>query len=1031
MLSCRLASCNLWLKKLKIANHVQKNKFNNFSTVLKYSNQFERNGSAFQKGQTVHGFTVDEIVPIDEMHLVAMRLNHLKTGAQYLHIDRDDSNNVFSIGFRTTPTDSTGLPHVLEHVTLCGSNKFPVRDPFFNMLRRSLASFMNAMTGADYTMYPFSTQNFQDFKNLQSVYLDSVFRPKLRELDFRQEGWRLEHTDPNDKTTPIIFKGIVYNEMKGVFNNNQVLFCIRLMNSILPSNTYGVVSGGDPLEIPRLEHKNLLDFHATHYHPSNARFYSYGNFPLEYHLQFINDEYLSAYDPIDTSKTIVPSESKWSKPKEKHISCQPDPLEADPQKQSTIAIASLCNDITNIQETFDMYILSQLLIDGPNSAFYKSLIDTNIGSGFGSMTGYESQCKDTIFSVSLQGVNENDFGKIKQIYQETVIKAIENGFNEEHINTILHTIELRLKHQTSSYGLDLYFNLFPLWNHNGDIIGLMKLNESIKNFKETIRENPKYLTGLVEKYLLNNNHQLTLTMTPDPNYESQFMTATNDLLNSKVENLSKQQLEHVFNEGQALISEQQKKQDVECLPSLEISDLKKDVDRYNLTDIKVFGIPVQLAIEPTNDVCYYRGVLNTQGLSNELKSVLPIFNNVAVRMGTKNHDYRSWDKLIHSKTGGLEFSNHVVSMKDDVHKCEEGIIAYSHCLNYNSNEMWSLWQELFSNVEMTDLKRFETLVKTLSADLTNGVTSSGHMYAISLAASQVSPVARVKENLSGLKFINRMKSIAQMKDLSSILDQMQRIASELLKKPQLRSSVNVNAESKDVALEGMKTFYESLNSTNTGQIITKLQDTEDSVKSAIHYIFPYTVNYASKVISTVPYFHSDYAPLQVLSKLISSIYLHTEIREKGGAYGGGANISSDGCFTFYSYRDPNSTRTLDIFDATSNFLSVYNISNKEINEAKLGIFQKIDCPVSPSHRGMMKFLYHLTDDDIQEHRMRLKNVTKEEIMHVADKYLSLDAKNVKIGRSLIGPQNNDLKNRHSENWMFVDQEDQSQASNTT
>ena len=981
-----------------------------------------------EKGQILHGFIINQVTPVNEMYLTAIRLTHVRTGAQYLHLSRDDSNNVFSIGFRTTPKDSRGLPHILEHITLCGSQRFPCRDPFFKMLRRSLATFMNAMTAPDYTIYPFSTQNFKDFQNLQSIYLDSVFKPKLREIDFRQEGWRLEHSDPSNKKSPIIFKGVVYNEMKGVFNNNQNIFVSRLLNLILPSHTYSVISGGDPLEIPYLEHQDLIDFHASHYHPSNAHFYSYGNFPMEKHLKFINDGYLYLSDKIDTSSTKIPSEHRWSTRRKEHIWCRPEPLIADHNRQNSIAIASLCSDINDIQETFNIYILSQLLLDGPNSAFYKSLVDTNIGTGFGPMTGYESHCKDTIFIVSLQGVEETNFKKVENIYRETVINVVEEGFSQEHIDTVLHGIELQVKHQTSDFGLNILFNISPLWNHDGDIVQSMKINEAVANFKESIKVNPNYLNVLAEKYLLQNKHQLTLTMSADQDYETHINSAENKLLAEKLNKFSPQELHEIYEKGQILLAEQQKEENIDFLPSLKIKDLKEDVDRYELIDINISDVPVQIAIQPTNGICYYRGILSTHELSDDLKNILPIFNDVVVKMGTENYDYRNWDRILQLKTGGFNFSNHIAENKDNHHKYEEGIIINSYCLDNNVETMWKLWEELFNRVKLTDLQRFETLVKMNASCLTNNIAQSGHVYAMSSAASLVSPVAKLKESLSGLEFINRIKSIAQMKNMSVILEQVKQISNIILKMPCLRSAINLTKESKDTALENIENFYETLKGTERSKEITSFSKVPtNSSYYGVHYILPYTVNYVAQVILTVPYSHIDHAPLQVLTKLISSVYLHSEIREKGGAYGGGAKLASDGSFMYYSYRDPNSIRTLDVFDNTWNFLLKYNFVESELVEAKLGLFQSIDAPIAPGHRGMIKFTHGLTYDDIQQHRHQIKSVKKDHLMHIAQKYLSPSADNMKIGRSLIGPYNADLRLRHSEKWIIIDQKEQFQT----
>ncbi|OAD55290.1 Presequence protease, mitochondrial [Eufriesea mexicana] len=1025
-------SQNSYLRQFGLKQYLKHHNFhskrNISSSVTKYKrNVIESDINKFKNGQVIHDFIIDRVEKIDEVYLTAVQLTHLITGAQYLHLARDDSNNVFSVGFRTTPKDSTGLPHILEHITLCGSEKYPCRDPFFKMLRRSLATFMNAMTGPDYTIYPFSTQNLKDYQNLQSVYLDSVFKPNLRELDFKQEGWRLEHADINDKNSPIIFKGVVFNEMKGVFNENQTILAEEFLNRILPSHTYSVISGGDPLVIPTLKYIDLLNFHQTYYHPSNSRFYSYGNFPLEDHLKFINDEYLFSMNKIDTSMSEVPSEKRWDRPKTEHITCRPDPLAADPSRQGSIAIGHLCNDITDIQKTFEIHILSQLLLKGPNSAFYKSLVESKVGTAFGPMTGFDSHCKDTMFVVSLLGVKPEDFEKVETIFNETVQKVIKEGFKQDHVEAVLQNIELQLKHQTSNFGLQLLFNLTPLWNHNADLIQSMRINEAIKKFREGMKNNLKYLQELVQAYLMDNNHRLTLTMLPYEKYDHEKAIAEHKLLESKLKQLSKEELDQIYVDGKILIEEQQKQEDVNVLPTLKIEDIKEDVERYKLEDMKIVDVPLQVATEPTNGVCYYRGILSTQGLAQELKPLLPLFNNIISKMGTKNYDYRNFDQMIRLKTGGLYFMDHVIEHKNNLLQYEEGVLIESYCLDHNTNDMWKLWLELFNNVTLSDIERFTTLVKINAADLINGIANLGHTYAMSSAASLVSPVTKYKETLSGLQYVSRMKKIAQMSDLSPVLSQMQEISDYILNKQHLRSAINLCKTSKNIILESITEFYSSLKGTPKNTYTFTHDQNIELGNNAIHYVLPYSVNYTAKAIFTVPYTNPDFAPLRVLSKLITSLYLHPEIREKGGAYGGGAILSSDGIFAFYSYRDPNSTRTLDLFEKAYDFILKHPLSQNDIDEAKLGIFQHFDAPISPSNRGMIKFKYNLTDDNIQEQRLRLKAVTKDQLILVANKYLLPDQEHIRVGRALIGPVNHDLLNRHSENWRIQNQKEEIRA----
>ena len=775
-----------------------------------------------------------------------------------------------------------------------------------------------------------------------------------------------------------------------------------------------------------MTHKALVDFHANHYHPSNARFYSYGNFPLEDHLKFVNEEYLKNSTAIDASSTMVPSEKRWESPKREHISCRPDSMAADKTRQSFIAIGQLCNDIKDVQTTFELYVLSQLLLKGPNSAFYKSLVETNLGTGFGPFTGYESQIRDTMFVVSLQGVRSEDFEKIEKVYDETLEKIYTEDFAKDHIEAVLHNIELQIKHQNSNFGMNLLFNLTPLWNHDGDILRSMRINESMKILSERLKVEPKYLNELARNYLIKNNHRLILTMSPEDCYDSRQCEAEAKLLKSKIDDLSSEELEKVYEDGLALQADQAKSEP-EVLPTLKIEDLKPDVDRYETKDIKISGVPVQLSIQPTNGISYYRGIINTRELNNELKMLLPIFNGVIAQMGTKSHDYRSFDRLCELKTGGLSFSSHIAETKDSVNEYEEGIVLSSYCLDKNAESMWKLWEELFAESSLDDVKRLENLVKESAGDLVNGIADSGHVYAMSSAKSLVSSSARLKESLSGLEFVGRMKNIAQSEDFGELLNKIREIRDSVMHKGHLRSAINLSGEAKNEVLEGLSGLYESLKGENGGEkLITRGEGGEDCEK-AVHHVMPYAVNYCSKAILTVPYTNPEYATMRIMAKLVTNLYLFPELREKGGAYGAGANLSPEGTLTFYTYRDPNSVKTLDIFDGTWEFLKSYRFPKKDLDEAKLGVFQQIDSPVPPALRGISKFVHGLSDDDVQEQRMRLRAVTKEAILEVAEKYLEPGKKGLRIGRALLGPVNDELKERSEQGWNVLEQDDKSQA----
>lgn len=1012
-------------KSLKLikSNHTP----NNVARCLNITNLATQQASperlnTIKEGNEIEGFIVQEVSNVPEFHLKAIRLIHNNTGAQYLHLSREDNNNAFSVGFRTTPFDSTGVPHILEHTTLCGSKKYPCRDPFFKMLNRSLATYMNALTGPDYTLYPFTTQNRIDYSNLMSVYLDAVFHPQLRDSDFRQEGWRLEHENVDDPNSPIIFKGVVFNEMKGALCENQRILGESLLNNILPSHTYGVISGGDPLHIPQLTYEKLKEFHSRYYHPSNARFYSYGNLPLEDHLKYINRTYLEHYGKVEkrySEMTAVPPEKRWALERKQHVSCRTDNMAANPEKQSTLAVSYLCSDITDIQETFTNQILSELLISGPNSPLYKSLVEPNIGSGFSPITGFDPQTKDTIFAVGLQGISPKDFEWVVDTFDSTIDNVIKEGFEKNNIDAVLHKIELAIKHQSANFGLGMLFGISALWNHDGNIVQSLKVNDLVTKFRDDLRNNPKFLQEKVENHFKINKHRLVLTMSPDENYEQKKLELEAELLQKKVSDLTPTMKEKIFEEGLLLRKEQDKKEDINCLPTLKVSDLKKVIDEDNLIMVKYSDIPVQVCVQPTNLLTYVRGVLNTSFLSNTLKQLIPLFCGVATKMGTETLDYRTFDQQIYLKSGGLNINSHIAETIEDANSFEEGILFSSYCLDGNISNMYNLWEKLFNEIKLDNLQRYETLLKAMAAECVQSIAENGHLYAMSASAGLVNPSAYRKEKTGGLMYVSKLCELVQKNEFEQSLLVLQSIAKEILNKRHLRLAVNLSPDNYDSILSSTESFINSLHGSAKVSFIksTDLSGVDRIKKKGIHHqLSQFPISYTGKSVPTVPYIHEDFAPLRIMCRLLGSKYLLPSIREKGGAYGAGANISPAGVVSFFSYRDPNPKNSFEVFDSSIDWIVQKQFTQQDVDEAKIGTFQHVDAPVPPGARGTRKFLYGIDDSVFQKYRLSLMSVTYDDIIRVASKYLDC-SKNVCEGRVLIGPENKEVLNRSKEEWI--------------
>lgn len=962
----------------------------------------------FQVGAEVSGFLVKKVQDVPELHLTAIRLEHLGTGADYLHIARDDSNNVFCVGFRTTPTDSTGVPHILEHIVLCGSNKYPCRDPFFKMLNRSLSTFMNAMTGSDFTIYPFSTQHPVDFRNLMSVYMDAVFKPNLSELDFLQEGWRLENQDIKDKLSPIVFKGVVFNEMKGVFADSQRLFMQKLQNGLLPSHTYGVVSGGDPLCIPQLTWEHLKQFHTYHYHPSNAYFYTYGDQPLVNHLEFINANYLSNYTRINPH-TEVPEEPNWSEPRCAHIDCGVDPM-ASSEAQTTIAVSFKLINIIDTFETFVLNILGELLMTGPNASFYKSLLESQLGSSFSPSSGFDSHTRNTTFTVGLQGIKDADIEKVKLVIDETFVKVMEEGFPSERVEGVLHNLELGIKHQTSKFGLGLVMSLTPLWNLDGDPVDALQINSKIARFRKCIEENPRFLQDKIKVYFIKNTHKYIQTMSPGEGYEAKLQEAEEVLLAKQVSELTDEDCIKIWERGHTLAKKQEEEEDLSSLPTLQVSDISRNVSPTFVTDIKLStGVPVQVCDQPTNGITYFSAVLDTQDIPDHLRLLVPLLCGVLTNMGAGHLDFRQLDQEVEMVTGGLNVSTHLTAHPISASHYEEGIILSSHCLNQNLTRMLDIWSLIFNDVNLNDLQRFNTLVSMIATDQANSLVYSGHRYAMTAASATTSHIAALTECWNGLTFMQQMKALSEMEDLTQTLEHLHELSSLLLSRKKMRVAINTTPSYHDKALHKFDHFLSNLpgDPSNSSSIaVTPGNFTSHTAKT--HHVFPFPVNFTSKSFSGVPYAHPDSGALRVLARLMFR-FLHREIREKGGAYGGGAVASPGGAFSFYSYRDPHSTETLAVFDAAIEYVLSGSFTERDVAEAKLGVFQTVDAPVSPGSQGNRRFFSHITDELFSDHRRLILDTVSQDLVRVARVYL----KDASVeGTCLIGPQNDKISNDH-------------------
>ncbi|KAJ3386763.1 Presequence protease, mitochondrial [Entophlyctis sp. JEL0112] len=964
-----------------------------------------------------------QIKHVKDFDLIAIKLKHNVTAADYLHIAKEDTNNVFAVGFQTTPLNSTGVPHILEHTTLCGSAKFPVRDPFFKMLNRSMSTFMNALTGSDVTMYPFSTENPADFNNLFQVYMDAVFHPLLRKLDFKQEGWRLEHEVPDDSTTPIVFKGVVYNEMKGVFSDVNNVFLTRLQQAMYPGTTYGYVSGGDPAHITDLSYEELIAFHKKYYHPSNAKFVTYGNFPLEPRLKAV-DAIISPFGRIQTE--AITNVTPLGAPIQVSSTCAPDPM-GNADKQCKLSISYLTNDGADPFETFAMRMLATLLTDGASSPMYRALIETNIGSDYAASTGYDRTARMTNFSVGLQGIAKSDFSlveeKIKQVF-ETVAKT---GFESSRVDSAIHQLELGIRHRRGNFGMGLAQGAIQQWIHGGDPIDALEVTQYIARLRNELKT-PGFFESRVEKYFLQNKHQVVFTMEPDQAFADSVQKEEESRLKRKIDALTPSDKEDIIADGLKLKQMQETKEDPSCLPTLKLSDVSVLGKTYPVVFSKDSDtIPIFNRETATNGISYISISKTLDGIAPDLLNYLSLYANSLTALGTKKTpSVPDLDEKIRRATSGISGSPSVQTLQS--HGSVVGPSSSSSSssslnmsigtsfLDTNADQAFALLQEILEGSDASDARqqeqneRLRTVIAGMAADGMNSLASSGHRYAVGLCSADLSEAGKTRQTLGGLeavKFWNRVEGSGE-EGVDVARRKIREINRFLLESVSPAKAMVISAKeafgTNKLGVARLSKILAWDNTTQRGGHETKPAPFSPTFKNTF-VPTPFTVNYTARAYVGVPYSHPDSPALQILAELMTSHFLHREVREKGGAYGGfsGFNVL-DGLFTMASYRDPPGAiqRTFDAYHRGEAWGAeiTKHVGARELDEAKLSILAGLDAPISAGQEGMTLFSTGLTDEQRQRRREVMIHTSLEQVQDAARKYLA----GQRFSQAILGPE---------------------------
>ena len=956
------------------------------------------NNPDLKEHDNIYGYYVKRIIELKEISSFLYMLEHTITGARHAHLSNNDTENTFSVAFKTVPSDSTGVAHILEHTALCGSKKFPVRDPFFSMLKRSLSTFMNAFTSSDWTMYPFSTQNKTDFYNLMDVYLDSAFFPSIDELSFKQEGHRLEIEEGTEDTDSLelVYKGVVYNEMKGAMSSPNQVMVRSILNALYPSTTYSYNSGGDPAVIPELTYDQLKAFHRHHYHPSNAFFYTYGSLSLKDHLRFINDKILNHFERMDP-KTNVPSQPRWSKPKRTTYQYPLDKNE-DPSKKCQVCVAWLTADIKDAFEILILTLLGQILLGNAASPLRKALIDSELGTALCDGTGFDADCRDSLFVCGLKDVEESAADEIEAIIFDVLKDLWKNGIDKKMIESAIHQLEFHRKEVTNipyPYGIKLLLTFAGSWFHGVDPARILQFDADLKKIRHEIL-NGSFFESRIKRYFLDNPHRVLLTLVPDQLMEQKERDQVAAKLDRIRSAMPPSELEKIMEDAKALKQLQEEEEDASCLPTLELEEIPPTVQCVKASTS--YGtVPATCYQQPTSGILYFSAVAGSGFLSKRLIPLVPFFCHAFSKIGTSIHDYTDMAQRIDAYTGGIGLSCHARTSFDDTGACLPFVSFNGKCLIRNQERMFEIIEELLFKLDFSDLVRLKSLFLEYRAGLESMIVQNGHRLAMSLASRNFSPACALSEAWHGIHQLQTIKGITDdLTDhkLKSVSKELFIIGKTLFTSDNLKMALigednAISAASSATASiqKGLEGGPESLTSDH-GFVPPEI-DFEDTIPRE-GWSTSSAVSFVARTFETVRLEHEDAPALTVISKILRALYLHREIREKGGAYGGFAVYNSeDGLFCFGSYRDPHIFSTLKVYDGVRDFIRSKNYSNEDIKEAILQVCSEIDKPDPPGSAAKKAFfrkIVSLSDEKREQFKKKLLALTRDQVITVAEKY---------------------------------------------
>ncbi|QER39544.1 peptidase M16 [Acinetobacter suaedae] len=932
---------------------------------------------------------------VEALDIQVSEYKHKVTGAVHYHLATSHDENVFLVAFRTQPMDSKGTAHILEHTALCGSEKFPVRDPFFLMIRRSLNTFMNAFTAADWTAYPFATQNKKDFQNLLSVYLDAAFSANLNPLDFAQEGIRIELE--NDQA---VYKGVVFNEMKGAMSAPTDQLYHQLAHHLFPETTYHYNSGGDPKDIPDLSYEQLVDFYKTHYHPSNAVFMTFGN--------------QSAYDLQEQFENLAlhkfsQGTTLYSKP-EKRLTAPVTVTESyavdseDLKDKTYHVLAWLLPETSDIKLRLGMRLVEGILLENSASPLRHYLETCGYAQSTGPIMGVDDSNFEMTFYCGVQGSNAEHAETFKNGVLNVLSEVASKPVDQDLVDAILHQIELHQREingDGTPYGLSLILNGLSSAIHHNDPIHVWDVDSAIEQVKEELKD-PMWLSNLIQTHLLDNSHRVQMTLVPDATKSAKEQEAEQARLAEITANLTEEQKIEIQQKTDALKKRQDTPDDLELLPKVGLEDIPADLQivQGQLREIicNRQDTPLNLYHAGTNGI-YYQQVLIQ--IPDEIVQS-PYFNLLSILMGevgAGEYNYLELQQIQTAVSGGLGMGASLRSKVDDKDRISAWLTLTTKSLTQKLDAI-QLLKLAFEKLRFDEKDRIIELLQQRKTRWQSRLSGSGHSYAMQTASRQMSALARRDYHNTGLGALNWLSDLVGKveKDeaaYDALIAELQAIHRRLLQAPKQFLLVCEEHQS-DRLVEEIQNVWDKLEVDLTPVTLSQIERVDTNTDEA--WLIQANVQFCASAYQAVDVSHADAAPLMVLAAYLRNGFLHSAIREKGGAYGGGASYDGNACsFRFFSYRDPRLEETFNDFEASVQWLLNSEQYPYQLEEAILGLVASMDKPGSPAGEAITAcyaYLHARTPKFRKLLRERLLSVTLADLQRVARQYL-LEQKPVK------------------------------------